>query len=265
MKWAARHSEDEMVSFATLLAAAARGETLKRFRRAGDVVNKASSGFDPVTEADRAAEAAMRRLIEASYPQHGVTGEEYPDRPSDGSCCWSLDPIDGTRSFICGIPTWTTLIALLDEGSPVLGLIDAPALEELYVGHGSSALVLKQGEAARLETSDCSRVGQARLSTTDPFLFGGADAEAFERVRTLSRTVRYGHDAYAYARLAAGTIDLVVEAGLKPHDYNALIPVVRASGGVIGNWLGEDDFSDGKIVAAATAGLFQETVGLLRA
>lgn len=259
-----RYSIDEMAAFAARLAGAARAETLKRFRDGGEVMNKDRSGFDPVTLADRTAEAAMRALIEETYPNHGIVGEEYPDLPSNGSCCWSLDPIDGTRSFICGLPTWTTLIALLDKGRPVLGLIDAPQLSELYVGHGDSALLVKQSEATRLEASGCSRVSQARFSTTDPSLFDAADAAAFERVRRVARTARYGHDAYAYARLAAGTIDLVVEAGLKPHDYNALIPVVRASGGVIGNWLGEDDFSGGKIVAAATAELFEEAVELLR-
>lgn len=259
-----RYSIDEMVEFATRLAGAAEAETLKRFRDGGEVINKDQSGFDPVTLADRAAEAAMRRLIEETYPKHGIVGEEYPDRPPDGSCSWSLDPIDGTRSYICGMPTWTTLIALLDRGSPVLGLIDAPQLGELYLGHGNSALLVNRGRATRLQASGCSRVSEARLSTTDPSLFDAADAAAFERVRRVARTVRYGHDAYAYARLAAGTIDLVVEAGLKPHDYNALIPVVRASGGAIGNWLGEDDFSDGKIVAAATAELLKEAVELLR-
>jgi len=264
MTQADRHSMDEMVAFAARLAEAARGETLTRFGGAGEVVNKAKSGFDPVTEADRAAEAVMRRLIEQSYPEHGIVGEEYPDRPSNSSCCWSLDPIDGTRSFICGLPTWTTLIALLDGGSPVLGLIDAPQLQELYVGHGSSALLMKQGETTSLRASGCSRLSLARLSTTDPFLFDAAEAEAFGRVRMAARTARYGHDAFAYARLAAGTIDLVVEAALKPHDYNALIPVVRASGGMIGNWQGEDDFSTGKIIAAATPELLEETVALLR-
>jgi myo-inositol-1(or 4)-monophosphatase len=258
------YSIDEMADFATVLAAAARGETLKRFREPGEVMNKSRSGFDPVTLADRAAETAMRGLIEETYPKHGIAGEEYPDRPSQGSCCWSLDPIDGTRSFICGVPTWTTLIALLEGGSPVLGLIDAPQLGELYLGHGRSAHLMKQSGVTRLEASDCSRVSQARFSTTDPFLFDPADAEAFERVRRVACTIRYGHDAYAYALLAAGTIDLVVEGGLKPHDYNALVPVVRASGGVIGNWRGEDDFSGGKILAAATAALFEEAVGLLR-
>lgn len=258
------YSIDEMAAFAARLAAAARGETLKRFRVAGEVMNKSESDFDPVTMADRAAEAAMRRLIEETYPRHGIVGEEYPDRPSESSCSWSLDPIDGTRSFICGIPAWTTLIALLDDGLPVLGLIDTPQLGELYIGHGSSALLMKGSEATRLAASDCNRISQARLSTTDPFLFEGADAEAFERVRKAARTARYGQDAYAYARLAAGTIDLVVEAGLKPHDYNALIPIVRGSGGVIGNWLGEDDFTAGKVVAAATSELFEEALGLLR-
>lgn len=255
---------DEMAAFASHLAEAARGETLTRFGNGEEAFNKGTLDFDPVTEADRAAEQAMRTLIEEHFPQHGIVGEEYPERTSRSSWCWSLDPIDGTRSFICGMPSWTTLIALLHDGAPVLGLIDAPRLGEFYIGDGSSARLTKDGSTDLLVASGCREVSQARLSTTDPYLFEAADAVAFERVRKAALTTRYGHDAYAYARLAAGAVDLVVEAGLKPHDYNALIPVVRGSGGVIGSWLGEDEFAPGKIVAAATAELFDEAVALLR-
>jgi myo-inositol-1(or 4)-monophosphatase len=173
-----------------------------------------------------------------------------------GRYVWSVDPIDGTRAFICGLPSWTTLIALIDEGEPVLGLIDVPALDERYLGFAG---------APGLEASDCRSLGEARLSTTDPYLFAGAEADGFTRLRRAARVTRYGLDAYAYARLAAGSIDLVAESGLQPHDYHALIPVVRAAGGVIGNWRGEDDFADGQVLAAATRELFDEAVGVLAA
>jgi myo-inositol-1(or 4)-monophosphatase len=123
--------------------------------------------------------------------------------------------------------------------------------------------LIRSGRKSRLKASDCARLGSARLSTTDPYLFEEDEAEAFERVRRSARTTRYGQDGYAYARLAAGTLDLVVECGLKPHDYNALIPVVRASGGVIGDWTGGEDFSAGNIIAAATRELYEEAVSLM--
>jgi myo-inositol-1(or 4)-monophosphatase len=257
---------DEMMRFAHRLADAARGETVGRFLRGVGVEDKAQGGgeFDPVTEADRAAEQAMRALIEAEYPDHGISGEEYGDRPARGRFSWSLDPIDGTRSFTCGLPQWTTLIALLGEGRPVIGLIDAPCLGERVWGHGGTGHSLRGGVEAALGTSGRTRLDEARLSTTDPFLFAGAEAEAFGALRRSVRTVRYGLDGYGYARLAAGSLDLVVESLLKPHDYNALIPVVRAGGGVIGDWTGGDDFSAGKVIAAATPELFEQAAALMR-
>jgi myo-inositol-1(or 4)-monophosphatase len=157
-----------------------------------------------------------------------------------------------------------TLIGLLREEAPVLGLIDVPCLSERYIGFTDQGLLLSAGGETPLRTSGCRQLGDARLSTTDPYLFEGGEAEGFERIRRSVRTTRYGHDGYAYARLAAGSIDLVVETCLKPHDYNALIPVVRAAGGTIGDWHGGSDFSDGKVVAAATAELYEEALALLR-
>jgi myo-inositol-1(or 4)-monophosphatase len=246
------------------LADAARVETLARWAGAGAADNKAVDGsFDPVTEADKAAERAMRALIERALPDHGISGEEYPDRPSQGRYGWSLDPIDGTRSFVCGLPSWVTLIALLEDGAPVMGLIDAPRLGERYLGHGETARMIDAAGERAITTSGCERLADARLSSTDPALFKGAEADTFARVLAQCRIIRYGHDGYAYARLAAGTIDLVVESGLKPYDYNALIPVVRAAGGSIGSWEGGADCSGGRIVAAATRALFDEAVALL--
>lgn len=222
--------------------------------------DKGGEEFDPVTEADRQAELAMRRLIEAEFPEHGVSGEEFPDRPSQGPFCWSLDPVDGTRSFICGLPSWVTLIALLDDGRPALGLIDAPCLGERYIGSAAGAFFRRSGSDMALRASGCTSLAEARLTTTDPYLFRGADREAFDRVRERVRTTRYGQDGYGYARLAAGSLDLVIETGLKPHDYNALIPLVRAAGGMIGNWEGGDDFSGGKVIAAGSPELYAEAL-----
>jgi myo-inositol-1(or 4)-monophosphatase len=251
--------------FARTLADAARHETLPRWMDAGAARNKAGEGkFDPVTEADIAAERAIRALIEREFPDHGIAGEEFPDRPAHGPWTWSLDPIDGTRSFVCGMPTWVTLIGLLHEGEPILGAIDVPRLDERYVGYGDKAVLITATEERTLRTSGCTRLAEARFSATDPFLFAGLEQQTFERLRARVRTTRYGHDGYAYARLAAGSIDLVVESGLQPYDYNALIPVIRAAGGSVGNWEGGSDMSAGRILAAATPELFEEVLDLLR-
>ncbi len=205
----------------------------------------------------------MRAMIEERFPDHGIAGEEFPERPAASRYRWSLDPLDGTRSFICGMPTWVTLIALLEDDLPKLGVIDVPRLGERYVGDCETCLLIDAGGKRAIAASGCRSLSEARFSTTDPYLFEPAEAGAFERVRERVRTTRYGHDGYAYARLAAGTIDLVVESGLNSYDYNALIPVVQGSGGVIGNWSAGLDFSAGQIVAAATAELFEQAVSLL--
>ncbi len=246
---------DRMMRFAERLADAARAETLSRWRTGCAATDKNEGGvWDPVTEADRAAELAMRRLIEGEFPDHGIQGEEYGEKTGQGRWCWSLDPIDGTRSFVCGLPSWTTLIALLEQGRPVLGIIDAPALDERYAAPSSGHM-----------TSGCATLTEARLSTTDPYLFSGPEAKAWDRVRQRVRTTRYGLDAYGYARIASGSLDLVIESGLKPYDYNALIPVIRAAGGVIGNWEGGDDFSGGRVMAAATGELYRAAVEAMHA
>lgn len=255
----------DLLSFAHELADAARQVTLRHFRSALEVENKAGAGdFDPVTRADRDAETAMRTLIEKRYPDHSVTGEEFGERSGSGNYRWLLDPVDGTRSYACGLPTWTTLIALLQDGEPLVGIIDAPALDERYAGSAGESWVSCGGSAQRVRSSNCTRLTEARLSTTDPFLFAGATAEVFERLRSFARITRYGHDGYAYARLAAGDLDLVVECALKPHDHAALLPVVRGSGGVFGDWLGGCDFSAGNVIAAATPQLYDAAVEIMR-
>lgn len=258
-------SLDDFASFARTLARVARKETLSRFGRSLTIDNKGHDGaFDPVTDADRGAEKAMRQLIEDRFPEHGIRGEEFGDRPANGPFEWSLDPVDGTRSFVCGLPTWVTLLALLKDGEPVLGLIDAPCLDETYVGSHAGSALEHQGLTTLLTTSPCTGLSEARLATTDPYLFEGRAGEVFARLRRGTRNVRFGHDGYAYARLAAGTLDLVVECGLKPHDYNALIPVVAGAGGTFGDWHGTRDFSSGNVIAASTRQLYDQAVTIMQ-
>ena len=253
-----------LAAFAGRLADAARSITFAASSAELSVENKAQGGaFDPVTAADREVEQAMRAMIGEHHPEHGVTGEEFGPVAPDRRYVWSLDPIDGTRSFICGLPSWSTLIGLLADGEPVLGIIDVPRVDERFVGFaGKGRLISAQGERP-LRASGCAALAEARLSTTDPYLFAGAEADAFERLRRAARVARFGLDAYAYARLAAGGIDLVVESGLQPHDVHALVPVIRAAGGVIGNWEGGTDLASGRVVAAASVALFEQAVAAL--
>jgi len=251
----------EFTDFALKLASTARAETLPRWRAGVSAEDKGGGAFDPVTEADREAERVMRSLIEQHFPDHGVSGEEFGETGGTSSFIWSLDPVDGTRSFMCRLPTWTTLIALLEQNVPILGVIDAPVLGETYVGSGEGSWLYGGENNLEVRTSGCTRLDDARLSTTDPYLFN--EPRPFERIRERVKVTRYGHDGYAYACVAAGTLDLVIESGLKPHDYNALIPVVRGAGGHIGDWQGGADFIAGQVIAAATRELYEEAVALL--
>lgn len=227
--------------------------------------SEAGASYDPVTEADRSVERALRSMIGARFPSDGIVGEEYgADRP-DAKRVWSLDPIDGTRQLVCGLPCWTTLVALVEGGRPIGGMIDAGRLSELVVGDGSQALLIDETGSVALRTSGVESLAEARLSTTDPYLFDTDAAPRFERLRKAARLTRYGLDGYGYARIAMGTIDLVAETGLKPHDWQALVPVVRGAGGVIGNWRGGDDMHGGDVLAAASRTLFDEAVALLAA
>ena len=221
--------------------------------------SKDPGGFDPVTEADCAAEQAMRRAIEWKFPDHGIWGEEYGLTRGDARVRWSLDPVDGTRALVCGLPSWAVLVGLLDQGRHVAGMIDLPAIGERLVAVDGQTL----RNGAAVAASGCRTVAEARWSTTDPFLFDGAEAEAVARVRHAARVARYGLDAMAYARLATGDIDLVIENKLMPHDLDALVAVVRGAGGHFGDWEGGEDFAGGRVIAAATRELYDEAMALL--
>lgn len=246
-------------SFFAELSAVARAAIAVEMDRGLVADNKARGGFDPVTEADRAAERALRAAIEMRFPEHGIWGEEYGMVRSEARFRWSLDPVDGTRALVCGLASWAVLVGLLDDGQHIAGMIDLPALNECLVG--VEGATWRNDKAVR--TSGCPSLAEARLSTTDPNLFIAEEYEAFERVRGSCRVTRFGLDAMAYARVATGHIDLVIENGLKPHDYDALVAVVRGAGGHIGDWAGGDDFRPGRIVAAASRQLYEQAVALL--
>ena len=194
------------------------GQAILPFFRTSIAPDDKSRGgvFDPVTEADRAGEVAMRQLIRRAFPTHGIVGEEFGAEREDAEYVWVLDPIDGTRAFISGLPTWGTLIGLTRTGHPAFGMMHQPFTGERFFGDGGSATYAGPGGERRLRTRRCASLKDATLSTTSPKLFGGEDLRAYDRVESVVRLARYGFDCYAYCMLAAGHIDLVIETGLKP-------------------------------------------------
>ncbi len=251
--------------FALELARVAAGVTLPLFRTGAVAEDKGLPGaFDPVTEADRGAEAAMRRLIEATFPDHGVVGEEYgADRP-DAEWVWVLDPVDGTRAFVAGLPLWTTLIGLTHQGRPVVGAVAQPYLDEVFLGGPSGARCVARGTDTPIATRDCPKLNDAVISTTDPDIFTGAELGAWRQVRATARLTRLGCDAYAYAMLASGHMDMVAETGLKPWDWTALVALIEAAGGRVTDWLGNTPHDDGRILAVGDAALTEQALLTLR-
>jgi histidinol phosphatase-like enzyme (inositol monophosphatase family) len=217
-------------SFFNRLAEAAKAETLPRFRSGLDVTNKLSSGFDPVTEGDRAAEVAIRALIEEHFPDHGILGEEHGNVGLDREYVWVIDPIDGTRAFISGVPVWGTLIGLQRNGRAVMGMIDQPFTGESYFADANGSIYNGPEGERRLQVRDCGALANAILFTTSPHLFAGVEMEKYREIESQVRLFRYGTDCYAYALLAAGHVDLVIENGLKPYDVGGIIPVIENAG-----------------------------------
>lgn len=253
-----------LLSFANELADLAAVETMAWFRQPLSVINKESGGFDPVTLADQRAEAVMKEKIAATWPGHGFLGEESGGDSNVNGLCWVIDPIDGTRAFIAGLPLWGTLIALAEDGEPVLGVADQPYLRERYLGGPDGSVCRYPEREVVLHTRPCTSLAEAIMMTTDPSMFGSdAEQNAFDCVRGKVKMARFGGDWYAYMMLASGFIDLVVEADLEPYDIQALMPIVRGAGGVVSNWRGDNAAAGGQIVAAGTPELHEQALQLL--
>jgi histidinol phosphatase-like enzyme (inositol monophosphatase family) len=258
------HDTPRLLAFADTLADAAREVILPYFRAAHACEDKGGPGrFDPVTDADKAAERAMLALIERECPDHGVLGEEYGERASHSGYQWILDPIDGTRAFISGLPTWGVLIGLYYEGRPLIGVMDQPFTGERYRGWNDGANATVRGVTHPLKTRACASLSEAIFSTTSPDLFEGEEAQAWSRVRGKAKLVRYGYDCYAYAMVAAGHLDGVIESGLKPFDIAALIPILTGAGGGVCSWDGGDASQGGRVLAFGNATVRDETLALL--
>ncbi len=251
------------------LARAAGAAILPLFRADHGLEDKGAAkgqAFDPVTAADRGAEAAIRQVIAERFPEHGVLGEEYGADRAEAEFVWVLDPIDGTRGFIAGAPLWTTLIALRWRGSPVVGLIAQPYLEEIFVGTALGSRLVRPDGVRQLAVRACPGLGQAIVGSTDPVTyFTPREQTAFERVRDAARLTRLGGDAYFFALAALGTIDVVVEpAALKAWDVEAAIPLIQGAGGLVTDWRGRPiGPNGGQIVAAGDRACLDETLALL--
>jgi histidinol phosphatase-like enzyme (inositol monophosphatase family) len=257
----------ELDAFLVELNRAAGVAILPLFRADHGLVDKGGPrGFDPVTEADKGAERAIRALISERHPDHGVIGEEYGEDRPDAEFVWVLDPVDGTRAFIAGLPVWTTLIGLRHNGTPVLGSIGQPFLDEIYIGHAGGARLLRHGESRPLKVRPCPGLAGALIATTDPILFKGVERDAWDQVRAAARLARLGCDAYAYAMVAAGTLDLVLETGLKAWDIDAAIPVIAGAGGLVTDWRGAPvGAHGGRIAIAGDRACLDEALALLDA
>ena len=250
--------------FAEHLAEAAAREIMPFFRTRPDMDNKLASGFDPVTAADRAGERAMRELIESTFPDHGIVGEEYGERPARSAFTWILDPVDGTRSFVCGMTSWATLVGLIFEGRPTVGVMHQPYVGEMFVGTPQGSIFKHAGRSSPLLTSRTASLAEAIATTTAPHLYRSQRQSRFlAAVNEAVRFMRYDGDSYFFCMLAAGQIDLAIDAGLQSYDIAALIPIIEGAGGIVATWDGGQAAGGGDILAAANRTLFDQAIALL--
>jgi histidinol phosphatase-like enzyme (inositol monophosphatase family) len=251
----------------TMLAAAdaAAIKTLAGFRTPLAVENKWESGFDPVTAADRDAENAIRAVLSARFPDHGIIGEEWDPKASAGEFDWIVDPIDGTRAFISGVPVWGTLIGLLHKGRAVAGLMAQPFTDETYIGLPGASFYRHGGATTRIKTSGVTELKRAKVTATSPDIFEQAGTTAnIARLRAATLQLRWGLDCYGYCLVAAGHIDIVAESALKNVDIAPLIPIIENAGGVVTTWEGGPAEAGGNCVAAATPELHEAAMKVLR-
>lgn len=243
---------------------AAGEHALRYFRQPLAVENKLGAGFDPVTVADREVEALVRERLAALWPDSPVEGEESAPTAGDSPWSWIIDPIDGTRAFISGMPAWGVLLGLRHEGLPVGGLVRQPFTGETFMGGGGTATLRRGGEVSRLATSGRTDLGGAILYCTHPDIFTtDATRAGFARVSQAVRMVRYGGDCYGYCLVALGFVDLVIESSLQPYDILPLAPIITAAGGMVTNLAGEPPLQGGTVIAAATPELHAAALRLM--
>lgn len=253
----------ELLHFAISAAVKAGSETLRYFRADAAVENKLDDGrFDPVTEADKAAELILREMIRKQYPSHGIFGEEFGLEAGDG-LTWVIDPIDGTRAFMSGMLHWGLLMGLFDGERPVVGVMHQPYTEEIWSGDGRSASFRRRGETRDLRTRPCASVADAVLATTTPVLFQGQEREGFQRLEGSVKLARYGGDCYLWAMVAMGYVDLATDANLNAYDIQGLIPIIEGAGGVVTTWSGGNPSLGGTILASGSRELHESALRIV--
>ena len=255
----------QLQSFALELAERSAAEILPHFRTDTEITNKEEAAFDPVTVADKAAEQIMRKLIEQHYPDHGINGEEFGIKQGASPFKWILDPIDGTRSFVFGSVTWATLIGLSYNNTPLLGVMNQPYVRETFYGNSTGAFCRRDGTDHRLQVRPAARLSEAHVTTTAPALYKSEQEAAFlDSMRRTARTFRYDGDAYFFCLLAAGHIDVALDAGLQAYDIAPLIPIIEGAGGIVSTWSREPATEGGNIIAAASLELYEEALAFLQ-
>jgi myo-inositol-1(or 4)-monophosphatase len=254
----------ELTAFAVALARASEAEILPYFRKNSAIEVKPHVDWDPVTEGDRAGERIIRKMIEERFPDHGINGEEYGIKPGLSGFTWVLDPIDGTRSFICGMPTWATLIGLYFEGKPVVGVMNQPFVGDMFYGNSQGAWNDYRGTIEPITTRQGVTLANAAAGTTASELYrSDKDQKSFQALRKSVKLMRYGGDAYFYAVLAAGHLDIALDSGLQPYDIAALIPIVEGAGGAVGSWSGSKPAEGGNIICAGSQRLLAEAIEVM--
>ena len=252
----------KLTQFALTLADAAAQVILPSFRKNIAVDVKAGKDWDPVTEADRAAERVIRDLIQKTYPNHSIIGEEYGNSMGNSAYTWILDPIDGTRSFVIGMPTWATLIGLYRDGKPLLGVMNQPYVGDMFYGGPEGSFLNHRGNTQQIRCRAALPLKSAAAGTTSPMPLHYQTQ--FETLRKSVQLMRYSGDAYFFTLLASGHLDLAVDAGLQIYDIAALIPIIKGAGGVVDTWDGKDASQGGNIIAASNQSLLEEAIALLQ-
>ncbi|VAV99577.1 Histidinol-phosphatase [alternative form] [hydrothermal vent metagenome] len=259
-----KQKSDELSAFALEMAKASEKATLAHFRESIKIDNKLDEGFDPVTAGDREAEQIMRQMIEKRYPGHSIHGEEFGKSQGSEPYTWVLDPIDGTRSFIAGTMTWTTLIGLEFEDKPVIGVMHQPYVGETFYGTPDGAWLLRGDQKRRLKVNPAPDLANAFGTTTGQHMYNTpAKAKFLNDMRGALRNIRYDADAYFFSLLAAGFIDIALDANLQAYDIAPLIPIIEGAGGIVSTWDGEPARLGGDIIAAASRELYEEALALL--
>ena len=254
---------DKFVKFANKLADEARTISLFYFKKKLNIKSKDQKKFDPVTIADINVQKKINKIIKKNYPSHSILGEELSIK-NKSDFEWCIDPIDGTKSYIQGIPLWGTLIALSKKDQIILGLVDIPALNERYLGYKKTAYKLINGKKSVIKVGKNKKLKNAILNTTSPYVFANkSDQNSFERLSKKTKSTRLGGDCYSYCLLADGHADIIVESGLAPWDIRALEPIIKNAGGILKTWDNDNVFNGGKIIASVSKSLFNNAAEVL--